>query len=180
MKQISGENLWVTPRCSTSMSSSLVSLVVLTQSFTTSQQLRMPKNYVHLHLKFLTSDYLTNERMSIDQPTISPACKLCNAPTDSIEHVMVSCLATSEVRSRLFPELMNEVAKVQPMCSILQYHPPPSILTQFILIVHLSIFLTPSASQCTTLASQPSTKSPEIGIFQSAMRDPVCSEAWLN
>ena len=86
-----------------------------------------------LYLKFLTIDYLTYERMSIGQPTISPACKLCNAPIDSIEHVMVSCLATSEVRSRLFPELMNEVAKVQPMCSILQCHPSPSILTQFIL-----------------------------------------------
>jgi hypothetical protein len=88
---------------------------------------------LRLHLKFLTCDFLTNERLSIDQPTISPACRLCNAPTDSIEHVMVSCLATSEVRSRLIPEIMNAVAQIQPMCQLLKYHPPPNILTQFIL-----------------------------------------------
>ena len=88
---------------------------------------------LRLHLKFLTSDFLTNERKSIDQPTLSPACTLCNNPVDSIEHVMVSCLSTADVRGRLFPELMNAVAKVQPNCSILQYHPPPSVLTQFIL-----------------------------------------------
>ena len=88
---------------------------------------------LRLHLKFLTSDFLTNERKAIDNPTLSPACTLCNAPTDSIEHVMVSCLSTSEVRGRLFPELMNEVAKVQPSCSILQFHPPASVLTQFVL-----------------------------------------------
>ena len=88
---------------------------------------------LRLHLKFLTSDFLTNERKAIDNPTLSPDCTLCNAPTDSIEHVMLSCLSTSEVRGRLFEELMKEVAKVQPSCSILQFHPPASVLTQFVL-----------------------------------------------
>ena len=32
---------------------------------------------LRLHLKFLTCDYLTNERIFIDRPTISPACVLC-------------------------------------------------------------------------------------------------------
>ena len=68
-----------------------------------------------------------------DQPSLSPACKLCDASIDSIEHVMVSCSATSEVRCRLIPDLMNAVYQVQPMCQILKYHPPPSLLTQFIL-----------------------------------------------
>ena len=85
------------------------------------------------HLKFLTCDYLTNERLSKDRPHHSPACYLCLDPTDSIEHVLTICRATAEVRNRLFPELVNVVAKVQPMCSILQHHPPPDILTQFIL-----------------------------------------------
>ena len=88
---------------------------------------------LHLHLKFLTCDFLTNERLSSDRPNLSPACVLCSASIDSIEHVLVSCRATADIRSRLYPELMNAVAKVHPNCNILQYHPPPSILVQFIL-----------------------------------------------
>ena len=88
---------------------------------------------LRLHLKFLTSDILTNERMSLDQPSISPACVLCDAPIDSLEHVLVSCRATADVRDRLFPELMNTVAQVQPMSHILLSHPPASTLTQFVL-----------------------------------------------
>ena len=47
-------------------------------------------------------------RLATDQPSLSPACKLCDAPIDSIEHVMVACPATSEVRFRLIPDLMTE------------------------------------------------------------------------
>ena len=88
---------------------------------------------LRLHLKFLTCDFLTNERLSIDRPTLNPACDLCLASIDSIEHVLVSCRATSDIRSRLYPELCNAVAQVLPDCNILLYHPPPSILAQFIL-----------------------------------------------
>ena len=88
---------------------------------------------LRVHLKFLTSDFLTNERLSLDRPGVSAACDLCHDPTDSIEHILTSCLSTSEVRSRLYPELVNTVAQVQPMSTILHYHPPPHILTQFIL-----------------------------------------------
>ena len=88
---------------------------------------------LRVHLKFLTSDFLTNERLSLDRPGVSAACDLCHDPTDSIEHILTSCLSTSEVRSRLYPELVNTVAQVQPMSTILLYHPPPHILTQFIL-----------------------------------------------
>ena len=88
---------------------------------------------LRLHLKFLTGDILTNERLSIDQPTLSPACYLCDAPVESIEHVLVVCRATSEVRSRLLPELMNAVASVQPKCQILKHTPAAPILCQFIL-----------------------------------------------
>ena len=88
---------------------------------------------LRLHLKFLTCDILTNERRSLDQPGVSPACDLCDDPIDSIEHALVSCKSTADIRGRLFPELMNTVAKVQPMSKILQYHPPAPILTQFVL-----------------------------------------------
>ena len=85
------------------------------------------------HIKFLTCDYLTNERLSMDQPHLNPACVLCGAPLDSLEHVLVACRATQECRSRLLPELLNTVAAVQPMCAILQSYSLPDILTQFIL-----------------------------------------------
>ena len=88
---------------------------------------------LRLHLKFLTCDFTTNERLSMNKPCISPACDLCYADVDSIEHVLVSCRATADIRSRLYPVLMNVVSQVQPISSILQYHPPPSILAQFIL-----------------------------------------------
>ena len=93
---------------------------------------------LRLHLKFLTCDYLTNERLAKDRPYLSSTCDLCTDHgtdcTDSIEHVLTSCKATREVRSRLYSELVNTVALVQPMCAILTCHPlPPDILTQFIL-----------------------------------------------
>ena len=88
---------------------------------------------LRLHLKFLSGDFLTNERLNLDQPNISPACKLCHAPVESSAHVLVVCRATQEVRSRLMPDLMNTVAQVQPTCELLQYQPSAPILTQFLL-----------------------------------------------
>ena len=88
---------------------------------------------LRLHLKFLTCDFLTNERLSLDQPSLSPACHLCQAPVDSIEHVLAVCRATNDVRSRLLPDLLNTVANVQPTCSLLLNTTSEDILTQFIL-----------------------------------------------
>ena len=89
---------------------------------------------LRLHLKFLTCDYLTNERLAIDQPGRNPACVLCDgARVDTIEHVIMSCKATMDVRGRLLPELLNVVAKVQPTCEILEILPPPPVMTQFVL-----------------------------------------------
>ena len=88
---------------------------------------------LRLHIKFLTCDFITNERLAVGRPDKSPACSLCPAPLDSIEHVLVSYRATSDIRSRLYPELVNTVAQVQPMCAILSHQPSPQVLTQFIL-----------------------------------------------
>ena len=74
---------------------------------------------------------MTAERQAKDQPHLSPACKLCLAPVESPEHVIISCQALADIRQRLFPELMNVVASVYPASLILQYQ-PPSQLAQFI------------------------------------------------
>ena len=88
---------------------------------------------LRIQLKFLTCDFLTNDRIAMDRPSVSHLCDLCLDSRDTIEHVLASCIATAEVRRRLFPELLNTVAQVQPMCSILLCNPPPSILTQFVI-----------------------------------------------
>ena len=87
---------------------------------------------LRLHLKFLTNDYLTNDRLAIDRPGSSPACSLCGS-MDSIEHVLLSCRATDSVRSRLIPDLLNTVASVDPTNGFLENLPPVPIMTQFVL-----------------------------------------------
>ena len=87
---------------------------------------------LRLHLKFLTGDFLTNDRLAKDQPDRNPACSLCGAP-DSIEHVLLTCKATDSVRSRLIPDLLNAVASVQPSCEVLNNYSSPGIMTQFVL-----------------------------------------------
>ena len=87
---------------------------------------------LRLHLKFLTCDYLTNDRLAYDQPGRSAACSLCGSP-DSIKHVLVTCRSTDSVRSRLLPELLNVVVHVQPNCMILNGQQSPDTLAQFVL-----------------------------------------------
>ena len=86
------------------------------------------------HIKFLTCDIMFNQVLPSNQPSLSPACHLCTSP-DSVEHILVSCRALSEVRDRLHPELMNTVVQVQPTNEILRtaHCTPPDIFAQFIL-----------------------------------------------
>ena len=58
---------------------------VVLQNITTTQKTKK----LWIHLKFLTNDFPTNERLSLDQPHISPACVLCRAPLESTVHVFV-------------------------------------------------------------------------------------------
>ena len=95
----------------------------------TSQDVRKLRH----HLKLLAGDYLCNHRVALDQPNLSSACDLCEAPDDTIEHVLVVCRATRAVRERLLPDLLNVVSKVQPMCSLLTMYTTPPVLTQFII-----------------------------------------------
>ena len=88
---------------------------------------------LRIHLKLLTCDFLTNERLNLDQPHRSAACSLCLSPVDSSEHILTVCRATKEVCSRLLPQLLNTIARVQPSCALLNCHTEAPILTQFLL-----------------------------------------------
>ena len=87
---------------------------------------------LRVHLKFLVGDYFHAQRLAHDQPHLSPGCKLCFAPVESTEHVLVTCSATAECRSRILPELLNTVGTVQPSSHIL-LSPTKGELVQFIL-----------------------------------------------
>ena len=84
------------------------------------------------HLKFLTEDILTYERLSKDQGT-DPHCRLCLAPVESTEHLLTICRGTADVRERLHADLVNLVADIDPTCAILEHSVPKDILTQFII-----------------------------------------------
>ena len=71
---------------------------------------------LRLHIKFLSGDFLTNERLSIDNPALSPACPLClshdpgNVLLESTEHVLVTCRATFTIKK-------NKVCKLKTKAS---------------------------------------------------------------
>ena len=85
---------------------------------------------LRFHLKFLTEDYLTAERLASNNGT-NPACRLCPASIESSVHILTKCLATADIHRRLLPELLNVVCRVQPASQILSNH--SQHLTQFIL-----------------------------------------------
>ena len=58
------------------------------------------------HVKFLTGDIMTAERLAIDNGT-SPKCKLCEAPVESTKHALTQCAATADIHRTMLPELLN-------------------------------------------------------------------------
>ena len=87
-----------------------------------------------LHLKFLTGDYLSFERLARDIDDQDPRCRLCQAPSEDIKHILTLCRSTSDVRQRLIPELLNAVASIDSTSQILNLPDlNPHTLTQFIL-----------------------------------------------
>ena len=97
-------------------------------NITSTQQVRKLRQ----HLKFFSGDFLTAERLALDTGS-DPKCKLCSAPVESTEHVLTRCRATSDIHSRLLPELLNTVLLVQPNCQILKSSLQSPHLTQFLL-----------------------------------------------
>ena len=86
---------------------------------------------VRAHLKFLTCDL--NYRSHEDTEAMLP-CALCETKFNSLEeHSLLTCIKTLEIRSRMYPELVNAVAQIAPSCRILRYNPPSNILAQFVL-----------------------------------------------
>ena len=89
---------------------------------------------MRLHLKFLTGDYLSFRRLAEDNGKQDTHCRICPADMEDIQHILVECRGTAEVRSRLLPELLNTVSVIQPCSGILDHqHLSPRDLTQFIL-----------------------------------------------
>ena len=89
---------------------------------------------LRLHLKFLTGDYLSFQLLANDQSNKDPHCRLCQASCEDIKHILTECRSTADVRERIFPDLLNVVAEVNPNSGILNLPSLTSnILTQFIL-----------------------------------------------
>ena len=84
------------------------------------------------HIKFLSGDYLTADRLFRDNGT-SPRCKLCPAPFETTQHVLTQSRATVDTHSRMLPELLNIVASVDPSCEILNPKMQPWHPAQFLL-----------------------------------------------
>ena len=89
-------------------------------------------NYGRHHIKFLSCDYLTAERLFRDNGS-NPKCKLCHAPLETTEHVLTQCRDTADIHSRMLPELLNVVFSVHPTCEILDINKQAQCLTQFLL-----------------------------------------------
>ena len=53
---------------------------------------------LHIHLKFLTSSYLTNDRLALDQLDRSHTCSLCSG-LNLLEHLILSCIVELQIMS---------------------------------------------------------------------------------
>ena len=85
------------------------------------------------HLKFLTGDILSYLTLSNERGG-SPHCRLCPAPCEHTQHIICECASTAEIRERLYPELVNLVASIQPYSGLLDRNLTSNkLLTQFIL-----------------------------------------------
>ena len=85
------------------------------------------------HLKFLTGDINSYLNVSNERGG-SPHCRLCLAPCEDTVHIVIQCTSTAHIRERLFPELLNLVASIQPTSKLLDRNLTPNkVLTQFIL-----------------------------------------------
>ena len=59
------------------------------------------------HLKFLTGDYLTYQKKFDQSGSGSPLCRICRLENETISHVIGTCVAFNETRSRILDEITN-------------------------------------------------------------------------
>ena len=85
------------------------------------------------HLKFLTGDMLSFDKISRERGG-DPRCRLCQAVREHTQHILTECRSTSDIRERLYPELVKLVADIQPSSGLLDKQQTPNrLLMQFIL-----------------------------------------------
>ena len=87
---------------------------------------------LRIHLKFLTGDILTYERLAKDQD-VAPHCRLCLAPVESTEHLLTLCHATAEVGDvsmltwSIIFRILTLAVKFLTMVCLLQFLPSSSL-----------------------------------------------------
>ena len=62
---------------------------------------------LRLHLKFLTGDYLTFHAKAKHNNSNDSKCKLCQENDETIEHIIASCRLYSEIRERIWTQMMS-------------------------------------------------------------------------
>ena len=53
-------------------------------------------------------------RLANDNVNEDPSCRLCDASCEDIKHILTECRATSDITSRLLPELLNILVSISP------------------------------------------------------------------
>ena len=89
---------------------------------------------LRIHMKFLTGDYLSYYRLANDRKSGDPHCRLCDSSCEDIRHILTECGGTSDIRERLYPDLANAVAAINPNSKVLNFSTmTTTTLTQFLL-----------------------------------------------
>ena len=86
------------------------------------------------HVKMLLGDYLTYETKA-SQSGRSPNCRLCPspAPVESLTHILVSCTATSHIRTKIFDQLEAILKSTKTLIDFDSIKMEPLVLEQFLL-----------------------------------------------
>ena len=75
------------------------------------------------HIKMLSGDYLSYVNLDHDR-SIGPHCRMCQlisehpAPPEDLTHILTSCRATTDTRSRIMPTLLNAISDHYPSNTI--------------------------------------------------------------
>ena len=82
----------------------------------------------------LLGDYFTYETKA-SQSGGSPNCRLCPspAPVESLNHILVSCTATSHIRNRIFSELELLLKTIKTPIDFDAIKKEPLVLEQFLI-----------------------------------------------
>ena len=88
---------------------------------------------VRPHLRMLAGDYACYANLAHGNQS-EPYCRLCQTPPqiEDLVHVLVTCKAMRDTRSRVLPDLLNAVYDYFPTNLILNL-PPHATIAQFII-----------------------------------------------